>query len=201
LVLLSLLVVLVIGVSSDAQNQDLPFFPCQESDDFALVTLDNATIEEGFLSTCLVVGYTWYGGSEAADGQYLRRHVMLALSMDNVSWLDCKGHGFDRYENESQYFRVYNSLTHPFPFDVEAGETLYVCILYGTGFEWELPVLSEPSFNNQTPSVGIAVPSGIYRHWYFSIDWRVSGIFGFVLFWIAAVFLISRPLKQGKLRE
>ena len=199
MVLLSLLVVLVIGVSSDAHNQDLPFFPCQESDDFAFVSLDNVTIEEGFLSTSLVVGYTWYGGCEGADEQYLHPYVMLALSMDNVSWLDCVGYSFDQYENESQYFRVYNSLTHPFPFDVEAGETLYVCILYGTGIG--LPVLSEPSFNHQTPSVGVVVPSGIFRHWYFTIDWRVPGIFGFVLFWVVVVFLLSRPLKQGKLRE
>jgi hypothetical protein len=192
LVLLSLLLVLVIGISSDAYNQDLPYLLGQEDiDEFGFVTLDNVTIEEGLLSTCLVVGYSWNGGSEAAMEQYLLPGVMLSLSMDNSSWLRMETNSFDSYENVSRYFRVYNSLTQPFPFDVEPGETLYVRVLFGYGMElnWR------PDFNHQTPSVGIVIHSGIIRYWHFTIDWRVPGVFVFVFGWVGVVFLMSRLLK------
>jgi hypothetical protein len=192
----------VFGVSSEAQNQDLPFFPCQEMHEIQdLVTLDNVTIEVGFLSTCLVVGVSWNGGSEAAEQQYLHPQVMLALSMNNISWrrMESHTHSFESYENASRYFRVDNSLFHPFPFDVEPNETLYVCILYGTDQEGlGLPVSGVDRLNRQTPSVGIVVTSGISRQWYFTIDWRIPAMFCFVLSWVGAVFLMSRTSKDTK---
>ncbi|MFW9817095.1 MAG: hypothetical protein ACFFEW_14290 [Candidatus Thorarchaeota archaeon] len=190
MVLLSLLVILVIGISSDAQNQDLPFLSSQqESDGFEFVSIDNATIEEGFMSTCLAVGYTWLGGT---DQESLWPHVTLALSMDNSSWITSESHTFDVYENSTRYFRIYNSLFQPFPFDVEPGETLYVKILYGYG---PIDLWQQGDYNDQTPCVAVIVESGITRLWYFVIDWRIPGIFGFVIVWIAAVYLMSRLRK------
>jgi hypothetical protein len=185
----------VIGVSSDAQNQDLLFLPCQDTDEIQdLVTLDNVTIEEEFLSTCLVVGYSWNGDCEDAEEQNLLARVTLALSIDNVSWREIESHVFEVYENTSRYFRLYNSVFQPFPFDVEPGETLYVTILFSTQPEvgWGNYI------EHQTCVVDITVESGIIRHWYFTIDWRIPGIFIFVSGWIGAVFFMVRILKDTK---
>jgi hypothetical protein len=153
-------------------------------------------MEEDILSTCLIVGYTWYGGSTSAEEETLWPYVMLRLSMDNSSWLrlDSCTHSFDTHENHSRFFRIYNSLVQPFPFDVEPGEILYVSILYSTG-PIDL-IESGFNFNQRTPSIGVVVSSGIKRYWYFTIDWRIPGIFGYVLMWIGTVFLMSRPIKD-----
>ncbi|MHA2159774.1 MAG: hypothetical protein ACXABE_12795 [Candidatus Thorarchaeota archaeon] len=189
LVLLSLLIVLVTGVNSDAPYQDLPLSLSQEIlNEPDLVKLDNVTIEEDPLlhSTCLSVGFSWFGGSEESQ---LWPFVMLALSMDNSSWLRLESHSFDRYENTSHFFRIYNSILQPFPFDVDPGDTLYVSLLFDAGLGLSIgPIL----YARQTPGVGIVVESGITRYWHFTIDWRVPGIIGFVISWLFAVFLIAR---------
>ena len=181
------------------RHQNPPFSTSKEiSGEFQLVSLDNATIESDFLSTCLVVGYSWYGGSSAAEEEQLLANIMLVLSLDNASWIQVQRHNFDNYDNISGLFRICNMLLRPFPFDIEPGETLYVSIQYCCGMGW--PGAPE-HYNCWTTIIGIMVTSGIIRPWYFTIDWTLPGIFGAIFVCVFAVFLISRHSRQRRQME
>jgi hypothetical protein len=153
-----------------------------------LVTLDNATISTNLFSTCLEVVYTRYGGiSEATD---LDSQVTLLLSLNNVSWVEVKNYTFDEKaldDNVTMTFRICNTLFQPFPFDVEEGEILYVCIgyMYSGGSILRIPTC-------RTPSFAIVVPTDIIRPWYFTIDWTLPRIFGMLFLFLFAVFCISK---------
>ena len=153
-----------------------------------LLILNDAGISTDFFSTCLEVTYTRYGGvPEAAD---LGSSVLLMLSLDNISWIEVSNYTFDDTvlnDNVSMTFKICNTLIQPFPFDVEKGETLYVCV----ACEYRLTtLLGNPIY--QTPSLAIVVSVDITRPWYFTIDWTLPGVFGMIFLFLFAVFCISK---------
>jgi len=112
------------------------------------------------------------------------------LSLNNVSWVEVKNYTFDEKaldDNVTMTFRICNTLFQPFPFDVEEGEILYVCIgyVYSGGFDLRIPTC-------RTPSLAIVVPTDIIRPWYFTIDWTAPRIFGMIFLFLFAVFCISK---------
>ena len=153
-----------------------------------LLTLDNATISTNLFSICLEVTYTRYGGIfEAVD---LGSQVTLLLSLNNVSWVEVDNYTFDDNtldDNDTMTFRICNTFFQPFPFDVEEGEILYVCIEYQYG---ELILLGIPTY--RTTSLAIVVPADIIRPWYFTIDWTLPRIFSGIFLFLFAVFCISK---------
>ena len=76
-----------------------------------------------------------------------------------------------------------------FPFDIEEGETLYISIEYSGIYELcRYKVRLDP--------LDIEIPLDIIRPWYFTMDWTLPGIFGFVFLCMFAIFLISRYRRK-----
>jgi hypothetical protein len=156
-----------------------------------VLSLDNVTISTDLFSTCLEIGYTWYGAIlEPSD---FESRVALLLSLDNESWIEVKQYTFDdnaQYDNVSMEFTICNTILQAFPFDVEKGESLFVCIEY---------VYDSPSYLShitwRTSSFAIVVPIAITRPWYFTMDWRFPGLLGASFLFLFTVFLISRRDK------
>lgn len=152
-----------------------------------LLSLDNVTITMELFSTCLDVGCTMNGGIFEANE--LETGVVLLLSLNNVSWIKVKEYTFADdvlSENVSRIITIYNSISEPFPFDVEEGDTLYVCI------EYECGSMTLCARTYRTPSMAIVVPVDIIRPWYFTIDWRLPGVLGASSIILLSIFLISR---------
>ncbi|MHA1905470.1 MAG: hypothetical protein ACXABC_15500 [Candidatus Thorarchaeota archaeon] len=153
-----------------------------------LISLDNVTISTDLFSTCLEIGCTRNGG--VFEARELESQVMLLLSLNNQSWIAVKQYTFDEdtiNENVSSVIKICNTILDPFPFDVEKGETLYVCIEYEYGSEY---ILGDRS--HRTPSLAVVVPVDIIRPWYFTIDWRVPGVLLGILLCLLVIFLKSR---------
>lgn len=153
-----------------------------------LLGLDNVTISTDLFSTCLKVGYTWNG--VILDVSDLESQANLLLSLNNESWIEVKQYTFDDntlYDNVSMVFTICNTILQPFPFDVEKGETLYVCIEYVSDSSSYLSGISYRTF-----SLSIVVPVDIIRPWYFTMDWRFPGMLGAIFLCLFTVFLISR---------
>lgn len=154
-------------------------------------SLDNATISSGLLSTCLEVSCTRYGG--IPESEYLDSEILLLLSLDNMSWIGVKNYTFNDAvltENVSKSIKICNTLMQPFPFDVEKGETLYVCIEYKFG---QSMILTDRFY--RTPSFAVVVPTSIIRPWYFTIDWTLPIIFWLLFLCLFTVFWISKRRK------
>jgi hypothetical protein len=134
------------------------------------------------------VGYTRYGG--IFEARELESQVVLLLSLNNESWVEVKQYSFDGDtldENVSRIIKICNTILEPFPFDVEQGETLYVCIEYEYGSQSDLG-----DHTYRTPSMAVVVPVDIIRPWYFTMNWMFPGVLGVILLCLVAIFLKSR---------
>ncbi|MHA2213378.1 MAG: hypothetical protein ACW992_09480 [Candidatus Thorarchaeota archaeon] len=185
---ISFVLLLIVMCSNQQWSEGITIVAQGEVDPEDLFSLDNVTISTDLFSTCLEVGCTRNGG--VFEANELDSQVMLLLSLSNQSWIGVKQYTFDDdniNENVSSVIKICNTITEPFPFDVEKGETLYVCIEYEYGSDY---ILMDRS--HRTPSLAVVVPVDIIRPWYFTTDWRVPVVLGGILLCLFVIFLKSR---------
>ena len=187
---ISIGIVLLI-MSSSLQLVDSASIQAQEdvgSED--LLCLDNVTISTDLFSTCLEVMYTRCGEIIDITITDLDSKVVLLLSLNNESWVEAKQHTLaDDSPNETitRVIRICNSVSEAFPFNVEEGETLYVCIEY-----WYRSRLELGYRIFRTASLAIVVPVDIIRPWHLTLDLRLPGILGVILLFSFTVYFIRR---------
>lgn len=157
--------------------------------DTSIISLDSATISTSYFTTCLDVSYTCYAGDWRA--RFFDFEITLFLSLDNMSWIEVETIIFnDRnwWTNVSGSFQVFNSLGQAFPFDIEQGVTLYICVEFYDPF-----VLTTGSpGRTRSNTLAIIVPIEITRPWYYVIDWTIPVVFGVIFLSLFAIFLVSR---------
>jgi hypothetical protein len=152
-----------------------------------LLSLDNATITKDPSGICLEVAYTIY--EENLEQSWLGLVAALLLSLDDLAWIEVQRQTFDDgigISNETKTFNIWNSLLHPFPSDIENGQTRCIRIEYEYETVWLFTDIC------QTNSISIIVPFDIIKPWYFTIDWTLPGMFGAIFISLLAVFLMSR---------
>jgi hypothetical protein len=184
------LIAMVSFVYLNSTGENVVVTTQNETKDNTLGSLDNVTLTTGYFSTHLKVCYTCYELDQTTEDVVLT--IALSLSLNNASWIEVENYRIEAsnlVSNVSKTFIISNSIFQSFPFDIEQEETLYICIEFIEGNSWY-------SSGERSGPLTLEIPLDIIRPWYFTMDWTLPSIFGFIFLSLFAVFLISRNNRK-----